>query len=113
MVCVDLLEQAGMSVKVADNGRAALDMLHQENFDCVLMDVQMPVMDGIEATKLIRSDMKLKGIPIIALTANALEIDRNYASKIGMNDYIAKPIEPSVLYSILVKWLDGRNLHHE
>ena len=91
-----LLEQAGHEVALAENGRQALELLAENDFDCVLMDIQMPVMDGIEATRIIRESEALgpkRNIPIIALTAYAMEGDREKFLAAGMNGYVAKPVE--------------------
>ncbi|SDB22497.1 Signal transduction histidine kinase [Desulfonatronum thiosulfatophilum] len=90
-----LLEKAGYRVALAEDGRRVLDMLVHEDYDCILMDVQMPIMDGIEATKAIRSSRALgkkKNIPIIALSAKAMPGDRERFLQAGMNDYLAKPV---------------------
>ncbi len=95
-VAVRILEKQGHSVKIANNGREALEALEKERIDLVLMDVQMPVMDGIEATRTIRNSKNSgfdTGIPIIALTAHAFKEDRERCLKAGMNDYIAKPFK--------------------
>jgi len=75
----------------------------------VLMDMQMPVMDGIEATKVIRADSRFQTLPIIAMTANAMAADRDRCLDAGMNDHIAKPIDPDQLFKVLIRWT-GR--HH-
>ena len=105
MVATELLRVEGFETTVADNGRVAIELLQQQKFDLVLMDVQMPEMDGLEATRTIRSDERFKDLPILAMTANAMSGDREISLEAGMNDYIAKPIEPKVLYSALVKWI--------
>ncbi|GAB6060991.1 response regulator [Desulfonatronum parangueonense] len=90
-----LLENAGYRVSLAENGRKVLEMLAGEHFDCILMDVQMPLMDGMEATKTIRSSSvfgEKQHIPIIALSAKAMPGDRERFIKAGMNDYLAKPV---------------------
>ncbi|MDD5179778.1 MAG: ATP-binding protein [Gallionellaceae bacterium] len=104
-VAAEFLEDAGATVCVANNGEEALDLLRQEPFDCVLMDVQMPGMDGLEATRLLRADAALAGIPVIALTANASNEDRGRCLASGMNDFIGKPFKPNNLYATLAKWL--------
>ncbi|SFL57848.1 two-component system, NarL family, sensor histidine kinase EvgS [Desulfomicrobium norvegicum] len=91
-----LLEKAGHEVALAENGRQALELLAENDFDCVLMDIQMPVMDGIEAARIIRESVVLgpkRNIPIIALTAYAMEGDREKFLAAGMNGYVAKPVE--------------------
>ncbi|MEI6206490.1 MAG: response regulator [Desulfuromonadales bacterium] len=101
----ELLTGAGTSVTIADNGKVAVEQLKTQRFDLVLMDVQMPVMDGYEATRLIRSDESINSLPIIAMTAHAMAKDREKCLQSGMNDYISKPIVPSELYSVLSKWI--------
>ena len=97
-----LLEKHGSSVKVIENGQDALSTLPRENFDCILMDVQMPVLDGVEATKLIRnSKANFKKIPIIALTAYAMSGDREKFLEVGMDDYISKPVDKDELLEVI------------
>ena len=101
-----LLQKQGIDVNVAENGEQALVMLTEAKFDCVLMDVQMPVMDGIEATKKIRSSrLGYENIPIIALTAYAMSGDREKFMEAGMDDYLAKPVDREKLMAILKKYL--------
>ncbi|SNX60108.1 CheY chemotaxis protein or a CheY-like REC (receiver) domain [Nitrosomonas ureae] len=100
-----LLEYNGAVVSIASNGQEALDELSKENFDCVLMDVQMPVLDGLEATKMIRANPKWSKISIIALTANADQDYRDSCRSAGMNDFLVKPIDPEQLVIIISKWL--------
>jgi len=109
-VAREFLEIAGCIVHVANNGSEALDLLRNEHFDCILMDVQMPVMDGIEATRQIRSTQAFAGMPVIALTANALEEERQRCMEAGMNDFITKPVRPEMLYAVLAKWLSRLTL---
>lgn len=106
-VAKEFLEYNGATVEIAQNGKEAIDILNgsQRGFDCVLMDVQMPVMDGLEATKIIRSDIKLANTLVIAMTANVDQKDRQLCFDAGMNDFIAKPIDPNLLVSTLLKWL--------
>jgi PAS domain S-box-containing protein len=104
-VTVELLTDAGLSVETADNGQLALDKLGQSSYDLVLMDMQMPVMDGVTATIEIRKNEQWSTLPIVALTANAKQLDRDTCIAAGMNDYIAKPIEPDLLWSTLLKWI--------
>ncbi|THB63788.1 MAG: sensor histidine kinase, partial [Desulfovibrio sp.] len=104
-VAREWLESSGISVKVASNGKEALQALENETFDAVLMDVQMPEMDGYEATGHIRQQDKYKDLPIIAMTAHALKGDREKCLDAGMNDYVSKPIDPKLLFSVLSQWV--------
>lgn len=104
-IAAELFRAAGLSVAVVANGLDALAVLRKERFDAVFMDVQMPLMDGYEATRRIRSDLCLADLPVIAMTAHALEQDRELCLEAGMNDYISKPIEPGRLLALLRKWL--------
>jgi signal transduction histidine kinase/CheY-like chemotaxis protein len=108
-LAVELLEQAGATVTVADNGRIALERLEGSvAFDGILMDCQMPEMDGYEATRRIRRDPRYAALPIIAMTANAMAGDRQKALDAGMNDHIAKPIDVAALFATLAKWIGPR-----
>jgi PAS domain S-box-containing protein len=104
-IAIELLESSGATVCLANNGQEALDLLHQASFDCVLMDVQMPILDGLTATRQIRQDPQLAHLPIIAMTANASNEDRQQCVDGGMDDFVSKPIAPSLLYSTIAKWL--------
>jgi CheY-like chemotaxis protein len=99
------LEDAKVQVDLAENGEAAVRMVQDNRYDLVLMDMQMPVMDGIEATRAIRSDPRFGDLPIIAMTANAMAVDRERCLEAGMNDHIAKPIEPEELFRVLAQWI--------
>jgi PAS domain S-box-containing protein len=101
----ELLEAAGATVVVANNGGEALDLMHQQRFDCVLMDVQMPGMDGFEATRRIRNDPLLHQAVVIAMTANAGVDDRARCMAAGMNEFVTKPIAPELLYATLNRCL--------
>ncbi len=90
----ELLKSVGVQVQTADNGLQALSLLGKMNFDAVLMDIQMPEMDGLTATQTIRSQPEFENLPIIAMTAGAMSGDKDRALKTGMNDYVAKPIDP-------------------
>ncbi len=95
-------------VRIANNGQEAIEKLQQESFDLILMDLQMPIMGGYEATRHIRDKQSqglLPYIPIIALTAHALQSDREACLAIGMNDYLTKPIDPILLYDTIEKTL--------
>ena len=104
-VILQLLESAGAQVTLAQNGLEALEMVRANTYDLVLMDVQMPVMDGLEATRAIRAQPEYRELPILAMTANAFESDRRQCIEAGMNDHLAKPIEPKQLTETLAHWL--------
>ena len=103
-VALALLEEIGIQAVVAEDGAKAVDRVSQETFDLVLMDMQMPVMDGVTATQSIRAS-GLSELPIIAMTANVMESDVKKCLDAGMNDHIAKPIDPTEMYRTLAKWL--------
>ena len=109
LVAKDILEQVNIKVTIAANGEEALKYVHNNKFDAILMDVQMPVMDGYKATEIIRKEYSNVELPIIAMTANALKGDREESINFGMNDYVSKPIDPEILFEVLAKWLVGRN----
>ncbi|UTF58707.1 PAS domain-containing hybrid sensor histidine kinase/response regulator [Gilvimarinus sp. DA14] len=98
-----ILRKVGISVISADNGQQALEILENspEGFDAVLMDIEMPILDGISATKIIRKDKQLHNLPIIAVTAQAIQGDREACLAAGMNEYISKPLKPDDLYQTL------------
>jgi TMAO reductase system sensor TorS len=106
MVAQKMLEKIGLESTLAGDGQAALDMLAQGRFDAVLMDCQMPVMDGFEATRRIRQQAALLDLPVIAMTANVMEGDREKCIEAGMNDYIGKPVIEADLKKTLARWLD-------
>ena len=97
-----------MVVDIATNGRECLNALHCSQYDLVLMDIQMPVMDGLEATRRIRQSDRFKDLPVIAMTAHAMTGDREKSLAAGMNDHITKPIDPDVLYRALKQWIVGQ-----
>src|SRR5206468_6345532 len=101
----EILEQAGALVTVADNGRIAIEKLRTGHFDLILMDVQMPEMDGFQATAEIRGDPSFKDFPIIAMTAHAMSGDRDKCLAAGMNDYVTKPIDPAHLILSIARCL--------
>ncbi|MBI5591556.1 MAG: response regulator [Deltaproteobacteria bacterium] len=104
-VARELLEDAGLTVCIADNGRKAVGMAQTEAVDLILMDIQMPEMDGYQAAAAIRNVKGLEKLPIIAMTAHAMAGDREKCLESGMNDHIAKPIDPENLIETLMRWL--------
>jgi len=104
-LAMELLSNHGISVVVANNGQQALDALQRDEFDGVLMDVQMPIMDGYSATRAIRAQARFKELPVIAMTANVMAGDREKARQAGMNDHIAKPINVYDMLSIMARWI--------
>ena len=106
-LAVSLLNSVGLTTMVANNGKIALDLLKKNAFDLVLMDIQMPVMNGLDATVEIRRrpDVYFKKVPIIAMSARAFQKDKEDCLNVGMNSYIAKPIDPKLLFSELAKYL--------
>jgi two-component system sensor histidine kinase/response regulator len=107
-VANELLRDAGFIVDLAGNGEIAVNMVKENIYDIVLMDMQMPVMDGVTATQEIRKIPRFALMPIVAMTANAMEGDRQHCLEAGMNDYVAKPIEPDDLWKALLKWIPKR-----
>jgi CheY-like chemotaxis protein len=104
-VAQEILEKAGLVVGIANNGEEAVQRVKAEVYDAVLMDIQMPVMGGFEATREIRKDGRFKNLPIIAMTAHAMAGDREKSLEAGMNDHVTKPIDPDELFSALVRWI--------
>jgi CheY-like chemotaxis protein len=102
------LERWGVSYRLAANGYEVLEWLDKEPFDLILMDCQMPEMDGFEATRRIRAQQATAHIPIIALTANALPEDREMCLQAGMDDYLPKPFKPEALRAVLERWAQKR-----
>ncbi len=107
-VARELLEQALFRVDVANHGQEAIEMINKGQYDAVLMDVQMPVMDGLTATRELRKDEKYKAMPILAMTANATHEDQQRCKEAGMDDHIAKPIVPKILFETLLKWVEHK-----
>ncbi len=101
----EILETNGLLVSIANNGQQAIDIMGEQTFDGVLMDCQMPIMDGYQATRVLREDDRFKDLPILAMTANAMAGDREKALSCGMNDHIPKPIDVSLLFETMAKWI--------
>ncbi|SIS75025.1 PAS domain-containing hybrid sensor histidine kinase/response regulator [Neptunomonas antarctica] len=104
-VASELLRDAGFSVDLAENGEVAVRKVKETLYDIVLMDMQMPVMDGITATREIRKLPQFAQLPVVAMTANAMADDRKCCLEAGMNDHIPKPVEPDDLWTVLLKWI--------
>lgn len=107
-VALGLLEDAHLAIETAENGQVAVRMVAEREYDLVLMDMQMPVMDGLAATRAIRSKPQFRSLPIIAMTANVMESDREKCTEAGMNDHLAKPIDPDALFAALLRWIKPR-----
>jgi CheY-like chemotaxis protein len=104
-VAMFLLEDAGLMPEAARNGAEAVDRARTENYALILMDVQMPVLNGLDATREIRRLPGMATVPILAMTANAFAGDRERCLEAGMNDHIAKPVAPDVLFATVLSWL--------
>ncbi|WP_394130963.1 response regulator [Shewanella maritima] len=104
-IATELLQLAGLEVSLANNGQEAVDAVKANHYDLVLMDIQMPVMDGFQATREIRQTGEFDDLPIIAMTANAMAGDKERCLEAGMNDHLPKPINPQQVYQTLAKWI--------
>jgi CheY-like chemotaxis protein/HPt (histidine-containing phosphotransfer) domain-containing protein len=114
LVACEMLRSVGFVVDVAHDGRLAVELVHaacahQRPYDLVLMDMQMPVMDGVTAARLIRQRVSAQELPIIAMTANAMESDRERCLQAGMNGYVTKPISPDELWQAILQWVQPRD----
>jgi len=107
-VALALLEGLGLQIDVAEDGQQALDKAQTTAYDLILMDMQMPVLDGLAATRAIRALPGRTHVPILAMTANAFAEDRTACLDAGMDDFVSKPVDPEVLYATLLKWLTPR-----
>ena len=104
-VAREILESAGLVVDLANNGREAVEKARANRYDAVLMDIQMPELDGLQATTELRHDGRLADLPIIAMTAHAMSGDRERSLAAGMNDHVTKPIDPDSLFPVLLRWV--------
>ncbi|MFY8042953.1 MAG: response regulator, partial [Rhodoferax sp.] len=104
-VATELLQGIGLQVDVANNGQEAVDMAQAAQYALVLMDMHMPVLDGLSATRVLRAMPGFAELPIIAMTANAMQSDREACLAAGMNDHVAKPIEPDQFFTALLRWI--------
>lgn len=105
LIAINMLEHEGVMVDIAENGQQAVDMVKNNNYDLVLMDIQMPIMDGLQATQLIRQQLCDQTLPIIALTANVMTQEIEQYMQIGMNDHLGKPFEKEQLHKLLQHYL--------
>ncbi len=107
-IACGILSQAGIQVEVASNGKIGAEMVDKQQYDVILMDIQMPQMDGYQATKIIRSKHDKNSLPIIAMTANAMSGDKDKCIEAGMNDYVSKPIKIDRFFEVLSRWTNTR-----
>jgi CheY-like chemotaxis protein len=102
-----MLEDTGLQVDLAEDGLQAVELASRRRYDLILMDMQMPHLDGLDATRQIRRLPQCARLPILAMTANAFSQDRAQCLDAGMNDFLTKPVQPHVLYQVLLRWLAG------
>ncbi|MBS1198599.1 MAG: Response regulator [Proteobacteria bacterium] len=108
-VIIELLrDSVGFQVDLAQDGAMAVEMAQKNGYSLILMDMQMPVMNGVQATHRIRQIQGIQGIPIIAMTANAFSEDKIHCLEVGMDDFITKPVDPDMLFVTILKWLESR-----
>ncbi len=113
LVACELLRGVGLEVDVAENGQVGVNQVHARHaegqpYDIVLMDMQMPVMDGVTAARLIRETYGREDLPVVAMTANAMQTDRDRCKAVGMNDFVSKPVNPEELWRALLRWIKPR-----
>ncbi len=113
VILSSILENTDIHIAIAANGKIALQEMENHSFDLVLMDIQMPVMDGYEATSEIRRHKKWETLPIIAMTANAMQEDIQKCISVGMNAHLSKPLDLNKLYEALTRWITPRDVHTE
>jgi CheY-like chemotaxis protein len=101
-----MLEDVGLRVDLAEDGQQAVEKARSSQYAMILMDMQMPLLDGLHATRQIRQLPGHQATPILAMTANAFAENKDQCFEAGMNDFISKPVAPEVLYGTLLKWLD-------
>jgi two-component system sensor histidine kinase/response regulator len=104
-VAREILESAGLRVDIAKTGKEAVEKVRMNNYDAVLMDIQMPELDGLQATAELRRDARFTDLPIIAMTAHAMSGDKERSLAAGMNDHVTKPIDPDALFAVLLRWI--------
>ena len=108
-IMAKLLEAEGFDISLASSGRQAIDMIENQTFDIVLMDMQMPELSGIDTTKILREEMGMTDLPIIALTANVMKEDMDMCFSVGMNDFLSKPIDAENVKKVIFKWLPNQD----
>jgi CheY-like chemotaxis protein len=112
-IALEILQETGLTVDVVDDGLEVLEKFQAEHYDLIVLDVQMPKMDGLEATRRIRALTDANRTPIIAMTANAFVDDRRACEDAGMDDFLSKPVDPEQLFATILKWLVVRSVADE